>query len=291
MKIEVKAPAKINLALDIINKRNDGYHNVKMIMQSISLYDYVTITENNNEIIDVSCNFPSLHQSDSNTAFKAADEFFKYTNIKNPGITIDLYKQIPMCAGLAGGSSDAAAVILGLDKMMSTHLSHSEFAKIGAKIGADVPFCFTGGTMLAEGIGTTLTSIPDMPNCHIVLAKPLIYVSTKEAYELCDNYELSKSKNFDLAVKAIYNKNIEKLGKLIYNKFENVLKIEEVNNIKETMLSFHAEGACMSGSGPSVFGLFKDKNLAYQCSLKLKQNYRDVFICKPIINGCMILNI
>ena len=172
MKLTVNAPAKINLTLDIIGRRNDGYHLVKMLMQSVDVCDTVTVWDDADSPIQVFCNREEIPVSEANTAYRAAQAFFEAAKIENPCIGIKIKKRIPMAAGLAGGSADAAAVIVALDRMFETRLSEAELTDIGERVGADVPFCIFGGTMLAEGIGTILTPLPDLPDCYIVLSKP-----------------------------------------------------------------------------------------------------------------------
>ena len=236
MKLTVNAPAKINLTLDIIGRRNDGYHLVKMLMQSVDVCDTVTVWDDADSPIQVFCNREEIPVSEANTAYRAAQAFFEAAKIENPCIGIKIKKRIPMAAGLAGGSADAAAVIVALDRMFETRLSEAELTDIGERVGADVPFCIFGGTMLAEGIGTILTPLPDLPDCYIVLSKPEISVSTQKAYSLADKHLLWESPETDDAVEAVCNGDIEEVANCIYNKFEKVLNLPEVASIKRMML-------------------------------------------------------
>lgn len=287
MKITVHVPAKINLALDIVGKREDGYHLVQMVMQSVDLYDSVTVEPDGSKDIKLYSNIDIVDNVEENTAYKAAVEFFKYTSIKNLGIKINLRKRIPMQAGLAGGSADAAGVIIGLDRLFNTNLSKRKILEIGAKIGADVPFCIIGGTMFSEGIGTILEPIADLPYCHIVLHKPPIGISTKEAYEKSDIAGYIKLTKVSSVVNSIYNGNLKEISKLIFNRFEYVMNIGEVKRIKEKMKSLGALNACMSGSGPTVFGIFDSRIKAEHCFYELKRDNKETFLCKPT-NGCII---
>ena len=288
-KVTLKAPAKINLTLDIIGKRADGYHLVKMLMQTIDLFDKIEITLRNHDNILLYSNSKKIPLNEKNIAFKAAKEFFNQTKTSNCGIDISIVKSIPISAGLAGGSTDAAAVIMGLNHLFNSNLQPKELCDIASKVGADVPFCLLGGTMLAEDIGTVLTPLPDIPDCFIVLAKPNISVSTKKAYALHDKYKFLKNENSEPAIKYLCNNNLKNLAESLYNRFEEVLNIKEVNNIKKDMLCLGTLGACMSGSGPTVFSLFDNKDKAYHCFNELCKSYSEVFICKPLNRGCMII--
>ena len=203
---------------------------------------------------------------------------------------IKIKKRFPMAAGLAGGSADAAAVIVALDRMFETRLSEAELTDIGERVGADVPFCIFGGTMLAEGIGTILTPLPDLPDCYIVLSKPEISVSTQKAYSLADKHLLWESPETDDAVEAVCNGDIEEVANCIYNKFEKVLNLPEVASIKRMMLEAGALNAGMSGSGPTVFGIFKDKGMAEGCARSLEEYCDQVFVCRPVSKGCEIVD-
>lgn len=289
MEFTVKAPAKINLALDIKEKRKDGYHNVEMVMQTIDLYDEVKVSSDKHGKIVVDCKDILDIEPSKNTAYKAASLFFEYMDIKNPGINISIKKHIPIEAGLAGGSTDAAAVLVALNRMFKTNCSNDVLAKIGAKIGADVPFCIYGGTMLASGTGTNLKRIKDLNDCLIVLAKPNISVSTKEAYQKADEVDFLDAKEAMTVVKAIESEDIEEIGKSLFNRFEQVIDKDEVEDIKRTMYENCAISACMSGSGPSVFSLYTDEEWANLCMDELKAKYKNVYLCKPLKYGCKLI--
>ena len=180
--------------------------------------------------------------------------------------------------------------IVALDRMFETRLSEAELTDIGERVGADVPFCIFGGTMLAEGIGTILTPLPDLPDCYIVLSKPEISVSTQKAYSLADKHLLWESPETDDAVEAVCNGDIEEVANCIYNKFEKVLNLPEVASIKRMMLEAGALNAGMSGSGPTVFGIFKDKGMAEGCARSLEEYCDQVFVCRPVSKGCEIVD-
>ena len=287
MKITAKAPAKINLYLDILGKTENNYHNVEMIMQTVSLYDSVTIEQNKSGEITISSNRHFAGPITKNTAYKAASEFFEFTKIKNPGVHIHLDKKIPVCAGLAGGSSDAAAVLVALNEIFNTNLSKCELAKIGKTVGADVPFCIFGGTMKSTGIGTVLSSLAHMPQCYIVLSKPNLFISTKKAYELSDNFNICK-KNMAPIIRAINNRSILDIADNLYNHFEIVLNLPEVYNIKNIMLQKGALASCMSGSGPTVFGIFNNKTTALNCVSFLRRSKKHAVLCEPIKHGASL---
>lgn len=288
MKITVNAPAKINLSLDILGKRNDGYHLVKMLMQSVDLSDTVTVSDTGEEGISLSCNVETLPDGEENIAYRAASAFFAYTKLENPGITIKIKKRIPVAAGLAGGSADAAAVLVALNQLMDTGLSEEELCDMGEKLGADIPFSIIGGTMVASGIGTILTPVPDLPACYFVIAKPPLQVSTKDAYALADERERWGRPRTDEAVEAVCEGRLKAIGKALYNDFEEILPLEDVRFIKQMMKDCGALGACMSGSGPSVFGLFAEKGEAEDCADTLRDHYGEVFVCSPADRGCTI---
>ena len=289
MKVTVHAPAKINLALDILGKREDGYHLVEMVMQAVDLYDTVIVSEKNHQKIELVSDYLFDVEDSRNTAYRAADVFFLHLGIQNPGIKIKIKKRIPVAAGLAGGSTDAAAVLLALDHLFGTDCSRNELTEMGEKIGADVPFCLFGGTMTAEGTGTILTPTEDLPECYFVLAKPPISVSTKEAYAKADETSFIDTMGITRMVDAIYSGELKNISKAVFNRFEEVMKLEEVSMIKEKMKEQGALQACMSGSGPTVFGIFSDWFKAESCAYKLKHCYHDVFICRPVSHGCVIL--
>ena len=290
MKVKVKAPAKINLSLDVLARRPDGYHDVSMVMQAVSLYDFVTIETTGKSDIEIFCDYPGVPCNEKNIAYKACKEFFKYTKTEITGIKITIDKNIPTQAGLAGGSADGAAVILGLNKLFSTHLKESEMCEIGEKIGADVPFCIVGGTKLASGTGTKLEKMISIPRCDIVICKPELSISTAEAYSRIDSMKLSHPEYTAEMVKAIYARDIWMMTSTLFNDFEVALDLDEIKAIKKTMLTNKALGALMSGSGSAVFGIFNSSRKAEKCMKVLKETYDKVFICNPEKNGCTIID-
>lgn len=254
MKVFMKAPAKINLALDVLRKREDGYHEVRMVMTTVDLADRIEITERTAGIhVTTSAGF--LPEDERNLAYRAAQLVRCRFQIKQ-GVHIYIDKQIPVAAGLAGGSSDAAAVLRGLNRLWRLGLSTAELARLGIEIGSDVAFCVHGGTALATGRGEIITPIPAPPSCWVVLAKPNIGVSTKETYRRLNLNSVSRP-DVDAVVQAIATHDYEALCRRLGNVFEEmtIRRVPQVGKIKETMSRLGADGVLTSGSGPTVFGL------------------------------------
>ncbi|MGN0405154.1 MAG: 4-(cytidine 5'-diphospho)-2-C-methyl-D-erythritol kinase [Bariatricus sp.] len=262
-KLELKALGKINLGLDVLGRRENGYHDVRMIMQTLYLYDNVILQKKPEPGIEIESNLFYLPKDENNIAWKAAqmlmDEF------KLPGgIKISLEKRIPVAAGMAGGSSNAAAVLHGMNRMYQLGLDQKDLMDRGVKLGADVPYCIMRGTVLAEGIGEKLTPLPPMPKCQILIAKPPISVSTKMVYEKLDSREITVHPDIDGILEGLEEGDLGKIAASMGNVLENVT-IEEypvIARIKKCMLAKGALGAMMSGSGPTVFGIFKDRKTA-----------------------------
>lgn len=290
MKVKVKAPAKINLSLDVVRRRPDGYHDVDMVMQSVSLYDYVTVEKTDTGEIEIFCDYPDVPCNEKNIAYKCAKAFFRATETENTGIKITIEKNIPTQAGLAGGSADGAAVIVALNKLFSTYLKESVMCEIGAEVGADIPFCIVGGTKLASGTGTTLKKMVSMPSCDIVLCKPDFSVSTAEAYSRIDSANLNTPNFTEEMVKAIYARDIYMVSTSMLNDFEIALDLDPINDIKKVMLKNKALGACMSGSGSAVFAVFNSIKKAEKCAVELKTTYDKVFLAKPLKTGCEVID-
>ncbi len=288
MKVKVKAPAKINLSLDVLRRRSDGYHDVSMVMQAVSLYDYITVEETETGDIEIFCDYPDVPCNEKNIAYKCAAAFFNYTKTENPGIKITIEKNIPTQAGLAGGSADGAAVIVALNKLFNTYLKEDELCEIGSKIGADIPFCIVGGTRLASGTGTTLKKMVSMPKCHIVICKPDFSVSTAEAYSRIDSAGLSHPEFTAEMVRSIYARDIYMVTSTMLNDFEVALDLDGIKDIKRIMLKEKALGACMSGSGSAVFAVFNNLKKAEKCMKTLSQSYDKVFLAEPLKTGCEV---
>lgn len=288
MEVKVKAYAKINLMLDIVNRRNDGYHDLFMIMQSVGVYDTVTVTENKSKSISISCNIKDIPLDSRNIAYKAAEAFFKAVKKKNKGIHIDIVKRIPHAAGLAGGSADGAAVITALNKIYKTELSDTELCKIGVKIGADVPFCLTGGTLLAQGIGEVLSKVKPLRRCYIVLAKPNFNVNTGEAFKQFDLFGKTHTPDKLGMLCAMQSRDLDVICSKMENVFEQFIEVPNRIDIKQVIKNNNAKGYCMSGSGPTVFGIFENKTDAQKAAEELKEFAKDILICRPVNKGCKV---
>ena len=282
MKVNVDAPAKINLFLDIRGKRSDGYHIVSMVMQSISLCDEITVSRTDDGDIKIVCSDENIPLDETNTVYKAVELFFKETEKENKGIEIKIKKNIPTEAGLGGGSTDAASTLFGMNKIFDLGISQSKLMEMGLKIGADVPYCIMRGTALAEGIGEKLTRLTPMPHCWLIVAKPPINVSTKLVYESLDMGGISKHPDIDGIMDAIKRGDVEGVAQNMGNVLEDVTipLYPVIDSIKKQMLKNGAIGAMMSGSGPTVFGIFPDEQTALRCQavLKAQGEARQVYI-------------
>lgn len=272
--LEKKAYGKLNLSLDIVGKRADGYHLVKMIMQTVNLYDTLTFTKMEEAGIVLTTNREDLPTNRDNLIYRAADFLMKQFSITE-GVRIHLEKRIPVAAGMAGGSADCAATLSGINTLFSLGLSLNELQKIGTTLGADVPYCLLGGTALSEGIGEILTPLPDVPACKILLVKPSIDISTKWVYTTLKWQEISNHPNVDGMIRDLENHDLNKITKGLGNVLESVTipAFPIIQDIKDTMLSLGANNSLMSGSGPTVFGLFSDTSLAETAYCKCKQIY------------------
>lgn len=283
--MKVEAAAKINLMLDILKKLPNGYHSLFMIMQSVGLYDTIIVERNSiNEII-IKCDNEGVPCNEKNIAHKCATAFFNYCNIDDRGVTIEIEKNIPMAAGVAGGSADGAGVLYCLNKIYNTKLTDKELAFIGNKVGADIPFSLTGGTAVALGTGNVIAPVTDLPECYIILAKPDQDVSTPKAYAEFD--ALTRVRHLDRVsmIDAVSNGDYDAICSLCGNVFEQAVEVPKRPHIKGVMRKCGADACCMSGSGPTVFGIFKEYENAQQCYEKLNKKYNEVYLCKPINSG------
>lgn len=268
----VNAQAKINLTLDITGKRPDNYHEVAMVMQAIELSDQIKFSEEAKGTgITLSCNVPGLPCGERNLAYRAAQLFLEQFAIKQ-GVSLELTKKIPIAAGLAGGSTDAAAVLISLNKLFGTGLAQKDLCQMGAKLGSDVPFCIQGGTKLATGRGEILESLPSMPECHVVLAKPPVKVSTAWAYQNYRAEKVSKHPDTTGIITCLERGDLTGIGRLLCNVLESVTmnRYTEIARIKGLMLKQGAMASLMSGSGPTVFGLTPDPQKAAYIAEKLR---------------------
>lgn len=270
--IELKALAKINLGLDVLGRREDGYHNVRMVMQSIYLYDEVKLEKTAEPGITTVSNLSFLPTGDGNIAYKAArllKEEFQITE----GIKITLNKHIPVTAGLAGGSSNAAAVLFGMNRMFRLGLSQKDLMDRGVRLGADVPYCIMRGTVLAEGIGEKLSVLPAMPKCTVLIAKPPVSVSTKVVYEALDAKEITEHPDIDGIIEGLKNNGLKQVAACMGNVLEDVTipMHPVIDQIKQEMKSAGALNAMMSGSGPTVFGLFESRAAAREAQRRIRE--------------------
>lgn len=280
MQITVKSAAKINLTLDITGKRPDGYHDLRSVMQTIDLYEIVTLSQNDSGNITISCDKDGIPCDESNIAVKCVRAFFNAADIIPTGLHIDIIKNIPVQAGLAGGSADGAAVLKGLNELYGYPLSQEVLYKTGASVGADIPFCLMGGTALAEGIGEKLTPLPDIPDCFFVVVKPPVGISTAQAYGAVDRADFKGSPSTDNMLAGLDD--VHLIAARLYNDFEEALNIPEIKTLTQSLKMYDGcLGACMSGSGSAVFAVFDDENKASLCTQEMKKLYPFAVCVKP----------
>lgn len=288
--IDLKSRAKVNLSIDVLGKREDGYHLVEMIMQTIDLYDKLKITEIEENSILIKSNSLDIPLNEDNIMYKAVNLLKNQFNIEK-GIEISIEKNIPVAAGMAGGSSNAAAVLVGLDKLWNLGLSENELKDIGLKLGADVPFCITGGSALAEGIGEKLTNIKGLPeDLNILVCKPNIFVSTKEVYQSLNMDKVKRRPKNKELIDALQKEDVKFISENMVNVLEEVtsLKYSEIGQIEDIMIKNKALGSMMSGSGPTVFGLFDNKDCAIKAKKDLQAKYNQVYLVKSSNKGVEI---
>lgn len=277
-----KAYAKINISLDVIGKREDGYHLLSMIMQNIELYDEIEIEKIESGIV-ITCNKSFIPTDERNLAYKAAKLFLETYNIES-GVSIDIVKNIPVAAGLAGGSADCATVLKMLNDMFDINASEEELMNLGATLGADVPYCIKGGTALCEGIGEKITPIKSFKNQIVLLVKPPFGVSTKDVYKAFDLNKVKIHPDTKNLIKKIEEDDLNYVALNMKNLLENVTirKHKVLYKLKEHLVKNGAVGSMMSGSGPTVFAFFDDMQVALKCYNELKEKYTDVFLTRTI---------
>ena len=259
--LELKAYAKVNLGLDVIRKREDGYHEVKMIMQTIKLYDLLTLKKNDDGEIHLTTNLPYLPVNKKNLVYRAIDLIREEYGITE-GIDAHLTKHIPVAAGMAGGSTDAAAAFVGMNQLFHLNITQDTLMKYAVTLGADIPYCIMRGTALSEGIGEILTPLPSIPPCWFLVVKPVFSISTKFVYENLRLNEDTVHPDIDGMVSAIYNQDLEGITSRMGNVLEDVAVADypKIAEIKKSMRSFGAMNALMSGSGSTVFGIFTSRD-------------------------------
>lgn len=281
--ITEKARAKLNLSLDVQGLRPDGYHEMRMVMQSVELCDDVILRPTRTGRTQLRCNLRYLPTDGRNIAVKAAESFFSAAGISSSGLDIELKKRIPVCAGLGGGSSDAAAVLRGLNRLYRRPFSLAELEELSRGLGSDVAFCVRGGTRLASGRGDELSPLPDFPPCCIVICKPAFSISTPELFRVIDSRKSRVHPDTEGLAAAIAQGDVRAAGMRMYNVFEDVLprRCEEIFTIKARLLDLGAAGTMMSGTGSAVFGLFDDTGAAAAAKMQLSGNYKDCFLTVP----------
>ena len=283
--MEIKARAKLNLTLDVLGRREDGYHDLRMIMQSVDLADTLTVEENGTGELRVSTDLYFLPVNEKNLAAQAAMRYWEARGRSPRGLDIAIRKRIPVCAGMAGGRSDAAAVLRALNAMEGSPLSPARLAGIGERVGSDVPYCVLGGTALAEGRGELLTPLPPLPGCWAVLSKPDFSVPTPALFARIDSVRLRCRPDTQGAVEALRAGDLAGVARRMYNVFEDALpdhRRARVNDIKKILIQCGALGASMSGTGPTTFGLFDDEASAQEARERLLDLGGEVFVTRTV---------
>lgn len=283
--ITIQAPAKLNLTLDVLGRREDGYHDLKMVMQSITLADRLTLRPGRAPGIQVSSSFHFLPTGEKNLAGKAAVCFYQALGRPARDLDISITKHVPVCAGMAGGSSDAAAVLRALNRLEGDPFSPEELAHVGEAVGSDVPYCVLGCTALAQGRGEVLTPLSPLPHCWVVACKPDFPVSTPELFARIDSCRIRRRPDADGLMAALEQGDLMEVARRMYNVFEDVLperQFARVADIKNTLIQQGALGANMSGTGPTAFGLFSSQSQAQAAYDVLKQRYQEVFLAETV---------
>ena len=280
----IQAPAKLNLTLDVLGRREDGYHDLKMVMQSITLADRLTLRPGRAPGIQVSSSFHFLPTGEKNLAGKAVC-FYQALGRPARDLDISITKHVPVCAGMAGGSSDAAAVLRALNRLEGDPFSPEELAHVGEAVGSDVPYCVLGCTALAQGRGEVLTPLSPLPHCWVVACKPDFPVSTPELFARIDSCRIRRRPDADGLMAALAQGDLMEVARRMYNVFEDVLperQLARVADIKNTLIQQGALGANMSGTGPTAFGLFSSQSQAQAAYDVLKQRYQEVFLAETV---------
>ena len=285
MKLTFKAHAKLNLLLDILSALPNGYHELFMIMQSVSLADEVTVETTGEGGISLTCSDPALPTDERNLAYKAALAFFEYFGLPAQGISIHIEKHIPKAAGLAGGSADAAAVICALFALFEKTPAVRDVIAISASVGSDVPFCALGGLMLAQHTGTVLSFLPALQFGAFVIVTPEHAVSTAAAYAAFDTAGRVRHPDCRGMLDAIMTADLPEVYRRVNNVFEQFIDVPERVQIKAVLREHGAVCTCMSGSGPSVFGIFNTEEEAQCAAQALKKEYKNVFVCSAVQQG------
>lgn len=277
------AYAKLNITLDVLGKRPDGYHDLDMIMQTVTLSDTLSVRRGTGDGIRVMSNLGYLPCDERNIAYIAANAFYRHTGISCDGLNIVIEKRIPVAAGMAGGSADGAAVLRALNRIYETGLSLDELAVIGKEVGADVPYCVHGGTMRARGIGEKLDKLPEIPHCYFLLCKPQFGMSTARVFGALDCGKIEIRPDTEAVIDALRDQNLLKIARSLSNVLEDVVAREhaEIRHLRRIMMECGALGACMSGSGSTVFGIFDSKAHAEAGYARLKKRHKDTYLTEP----------
>lgn len=278
--MKVKAFGKINLTLDVVGRRRDGYHLLDTVMQTVSIWDELEIQIGGERGVRLECNRESLPLDSKNTVYRAAKFFLEDQGFVNEGLTIYIHKFIPSRSGMGGGSADAAAVLRGLNEMYGAGLSDGKLMELGAKVGADVPFCVTGGAARCTGTGTEVSPAPMMPECWLVVCKPPAGMSTPRAYALLDQYPLSSTQATPRMMDALEAGNLRRVAKGLANRFDETIRMTQVRGVKRAMLGIGALGAMMTGSGSGVYGIFETEQQA-KAAMKGLEGLGKVFLVRP----------
>ena len=292
MTVTVFAPAKVNLTLDVLGRRPDGYHEIATVMQAVDLGDTVTLTPDRSGRVSVEVKGARLPLDRHNTAVAAALAYLRRVGKTRYGVKITLDKKVPMQAGMAGGSADAAGVLVGLDQLTGGNLGLQALCELGADVGADVPFCVMGGTALATGTGTRLTPLTPLPDCWILAVKPPVGVSTAAAYMAIDSAPMLYRPDNDGMCRALQQGRLPRIGRLMCNVFEHALALPEVETAVGAVREFAPLGCCMTCSGSVVFALFGEEQAAGTCADALReQGYDRVYVCRPFRAGAQVIKI
>jgi len=278
------AYAKLNLTLDILGKRSDGYHDLRMVMTSVDLQDVVTVSVSDSGGMNLTSNLHFLPKNDSNLVVKAAHRFFLETGVNAPGLNIDIQKSIPVCAGMAGGSSDGAAMLRVLRSHFDPQMPMEKLCAIGEQVGSDVPYCVFGGTALVEGRGERVTPVASMPNCFFVVCKPPFPISTPELFAQVRVKRLRCHPDAAGMLRALEQEDLAGVAHRLYNVFEEILprKYAMVFELKHQLLEHGAMAASMTGSGPTVFGIFAEEQRARDAAEAMKRVCTATFLCRPV---------
>lgn len=278
--MRVRAYGKINLTLDVLGRRRDGYHLLDTVMQTVSIWDELEIQQSHEPGIHLQCNRESLPLDSKNTVYRAVKLFMEDQGLLNEGVSVFIRKYIPSRSGMGGGSADAAAVLRGLNEMFRTNLSAEKLMEIGERIGADVPFCVVGGAARCTGTGAEVSPAPAMPKCWLVVCKPPVGMSTPRAYALLDQYPLSSTPATPRMMDALAAGNLREIGRNVSNRFDETLQLAQVQTIKRILMESGALGAMMTGSGSSVYGIFENEQTARSAMERLDGQGR-VFLAQP----------